>query len=609
MKKLLVGLLVLGMVAGGNWVYQLWWGKPSSIDHFYNVAFAKLLLAQPEILTMLGIIDNSFLDFHSDKLTNVSPAAERERQALAQDLLATLRRYDTNDETPQQQISAQVLDWFLQDIVDGREFLFHDYPVNQLDGWPSELPTLFSSYHQVVDRGSAERYIARLRAVPQKVEQGIEGLALRAEMGVLPPRFVFDRVASDLRELVRMPVKESVFYTSLAGSLTSLDTIDGSDRRRLEAESQSAIEQSVYPAYDKLLDYWVELSKQASDDDGAWKLPNGDAYYAYLLRHHTSTDYTPAQVHQLGLSEVQRIEAEMNAALRQLERQSTSVGEAMSIIGNDPEFQFSAGDVGREQAMAAAVSAIEEAGTVMSAAFTRFPEATVEVRRVPEFQEQSRAGASYFPPAMDGSRPGIFWLNLRSPDQDFSKFDLRTTVFHEAIPGHHLQLALAQEMEDVPEFRKSVPFTAYAEGWGLYAEQLAWEYGLQNDPYNNLGRLQWELFRAVRLVVDTGIHYKRWNRQQAIDYMVATTGQPEALVVTEVERYIVEPGQACAYKLGMLKILELRERSREALGDRFDIREFHEVVLMNGSLPLEILESLVDDYIAENTVAIGSASG
>jgi uncharacterized protein (DUF885 family) len=597
LKKLLVALALIGAMVGGSWTYQLWWGKPWNIDNFYEVGFVKLLLADPETLTMLGIVDNTPVDFHSDELTDISPAAERAQLELVQEQLTTLGRYKMGNKTSQQQLSGQILRWFLQDIIAGSEFMFHDYPVEQLNGWPTALPTLFSSFHQLIDRSSAERYIARLAAIGQKVDQGIEGLALRAKKGVLPPRFVFDRVRNDLEKLVQAPVDESVFYTSLVEGLADLDTINDDDRRELEGNALSVIEQSVYPAYRKLIDYWIELREQATDDDGVWKLPDGDAYYAFLLRHHTSTQYSPEQIHQLGLSEVQRISAEMDEILRQLGQQNTSVGIAMSLIGEDPSFRYPTGDVGRERALAVAASAIEEAETVMPAAFSRLPNAKVEVRRVPKFQEQSRAGASYFPPALDGSRPGIFWLNLRAPDQDFTTFDLRTTVFHEAIPGHHFQLALAQEIENVPNFRRSLPFTAYAEGWGLYAEQLAWEYGLQNDPYDNLGRLQGEIWRAVRLVVDTGIHFKRWSRQQAIDYMVAQTGLPESTVVTEVERYIVMPGQACAYKVGMLKILELRERSRTALGDLFDIRDFHDVVLMNGSVPLEILETIVDNYI------------
>jgi uncharacterized protein (DUF885 family) len=606
MKKLVIVLALLGTLVGGHWAYNLWWGKPWDIDHFYEVAFAKLLLTQPETLTMLGIIDNTWLDFHSDELSDISPAAERAQLALVREQLATLRRYDMSDQTPQQQLSGEILQWYLQDIVDGEDFLFHDYPINQMSGWPAELPTLFSTYQQVVDRPSAERYIARLEAVQQKIAQGMEGLALRAEIGVLPPRFVFVRVLHDLQALLEVPEQESLFYTSLVEKLAPLDTIGDGERRQLEQSALLAIERGVYPASRELLAYWTLLSEQATDDDGVWKLPNGDAYYAYLLRHFTTADYGPEELHQLGLTEVQRIGSEINQILRQLGREQASIGEALARIGEDPAFRYPVGDVGREQALAEALAAIEEAETTMPAAFKRLPRAAVEVRRVPEFQEQSRAGASYFPPALDGSRPGIFWLNLRAPDQDFTTFDLRTTIFHEAIPGHHFQLALAQEIEGVPSFRKSLPFTAYAEGWGLYAERLAWEFGLQNDPYNNLGRLQAEIWRAVRLVVDTGIHYKRWTRQQAIDYMVANTGLPESTVVTEVERYIVMPGQACAYKVGMLKILELRERSRDILGERFDIRDFHEVVLMNGSLPLGILERVVDDYIEASRAAVVS---
>jgi uncharacterized protein (DUF885 family) len=598
-KRIAVSIVLLIVLASGLFVYSAWWGKPWSIDHAFDIAFAKILLQDPELLSMLGIVDNTPLDFHSDKLTDISPEADLARLAWARQQSEILESYDLAAKSEQQQLSAQIFSWFLDDILRGEEFLFHEYPVKQLDGWPGQLPSLFASYHQVVDEQSARNYLSRLAAVPLKVEQGIQGLSLRAERGIMPPRFVFQRVLHDLESLVAIPAESSLFYTSLENSLAGIDGIDGEQRQAMKHQALALVDEAVYPAYRKLIAYWRSLSRLTTDEDGVWKLPNGDAYYAHILRHHTTTNLSPEEVHQLGLLEVDRIGGEISRILTSLDVSEATVGAALAKIAENPSLTYAPGKDGREAALSDAEAAIAEAAAAMPAAFSRLPVADVEIRRVPEFEEQSRAAASYFPPAMDGSRPGIFWLNLRAPEDDFTTIDLRTTVFHEAIPGHHFQLALAQEIEDVPAFRRMGIFNAYTEGWALYAEQLAWEYGLQDDPYDNIGRLQAEMWRAVRLVVDTGIHYKRWTRQQAMDYMLANTGLPESTIETEIERYIVLPGQACSYKLGMMKILELRRRSQNALGESFDIRRFHEVILMNGAMPLDILEQVVQAYIDE----------
>ncbi|MEO0975054.1 MAG: DUF885 domain-containing protein, partial [Pseudomonadota bacterium] len=354
----------------------------------------------------------------------------------------------------------------------------------------------------------------------------------------------------------------------------------------------------VYPAYQGYIDYFTTLQAKATPDAGVWKLPDGDAYYNYMLRQSTTTQLTADEIHQRGLEQVERIQQEMLTIL-QGEGFDTSEGftTAMDAVAADERFYYPDSQAGRDQILADYTAIIEQIEAGLGEAFYGSPEASVEVRRMPAFSEKTSPGAYYNSPSTDGSRPGIFYANLYDI-RATPTYSMRTLAYHEAVPGHHYQIATAMELEGVPEFRKQVGFTAYSEGWALYAERLAYELGFQQDPFDNLGRLQAELFRAVRLVVDTGIHAQRWTREQAIDYMRRNTGIAESDVVSEIERYIVWPGQATAYMVGMMEILALRDEARAALGERFDLRDFHRVVLENGAVPLHVLRDLVEDYIA-----------
>ena len=354
----------------------------------------------------------------------------------------------------------------------------------------------------------------------------------------------------------------------------------------------------MYPAYGRLIAYFEALDSKVEGNYGAWHLPDGDNYYRLSLKLFTTTDYEPAYIHELGLAEVDRIQAEI---LRILADEGWDVSggftAAIGEMADSPQFYYSDSGEGRDQILADYQAIMDEINQQLEPWFDIVPESSVDVRRVPEFKEKTAPGGYYEMPAMDGSRPGVFYANLYDIKAT-PTYGMRSLAYHETIPGHHFQLAIQQEQEDLPFFRRLIPFPAYTEGWGMYAERLAWEMGLQQNPYDNIGRLQAELFRAVRLVVDTGIHAMRWSREEAIDYMLANTGAAESDVVAEIERYFVIPGQATAYKVGMIKILELRDYAKTELGDRFDIREFHNVVLTNGSVPLDILEQLVREYVA-----------
>jgi uncharacterized protein (DUF885 family) len=416
-----------------------------------------------------------------------------------------------------------------------------------------------------------------------------------------------DKVLEEMRNFVATPSDEVILYVALGDKMDEAE-LDAAAQERIAAAAKSEIENTVYPAYGKLIEYFEEIDQKVDGNYGVWNLPNGDELYRLALKFFTTTDYTPDYIHNFGLSEVERIQAEILAILAS-EGWDTSSGfqPAMEAMADDPRFYYPDTDAGREQILADYRAIIEEIEAGMGQYFAVMPSAKVAVERVPEFKEKTSPGAYYSRPAMDGSRPGLFYANLHDIKAT-PKYGMRTLAYHEAVPGHHFQLAVQQELEDLPFFRRMIPFTAYSEGWGLYAERLAWEMGYQEDPYDNIGRLQAELFRAVRLVVDTGIHAQRWSREQAIEYMTANTGIAESDVVAEIERYFVMPGQACAYLVGMTKILELREMARSELGEQFDIRDFHNVVLTNAAVPLTILERLVREYIAETRSTVPSTA-
>ena len=596
LKKIILLTLAIFLVAGGIWLAKLIWFKPFNIDHFYNRVFLEFALENPEMLSQMRILEPMGLTFHNDDLTDVSLAAQRELAEKVRDDLAMLRSYDRDDLTDQQRLSYDILEYFLQNAVDGERFMFHDYSVDQMGGVHQDLPDFMTEVHRIDDEEGAEDYITRLSKFPVKFDQVLEGLEHREELGVVPPRFVVDHVITFLREFRGTPVEDNVLYTSFVERAAEVEELSAARREEMAADVERQIAEAVYPAYDEMLAYFEALRPETTTDDGVWKLPDGDEYYAYQLESTTTTSMSADEIHALGLAEVERIQTEMRAILEAEGYEVSSVGTAMTALLEEDRFFYPDTDEGREQILADYQAMIDEITAGMDRAFDFLPEAGVEVKRVPEFKEATETGAYYTPPPRDGSRPGVFWANLRDVEE-IPKFGMRTLTYHEATPGHHFQIAAQQELEGVPIFRTIPLFTAYTEGWALYAEYLAKELGYQEDPYDDLGRLQAEIFRAVRLVVDTGIHAKRWTREQALDYMLENTGMVEGEVVTEIERYIVWPGQACAYKVGMLKILELRERARRALGADFDLAEFHNVVLESGAVPLEILERLVDAYV------------
>ena len=595
--KWFFGIVAVVMIVIAVFLIDLIWFRPWNLNLFYEKVFVQVLFDEPELLSSLGLVEQFGFTSHNGKLSDESPAHQQKVFDRWKRDLADLRAYPLERQSPSQRLSTHVLEWFLERQVEGEKYQLHNYPVNQLFGVQNQFPSFMGNTHRLLTKRDCDYYLMRLDALPAKFDQLLESLKVREEKQILPPRFVVEEVLKEMTDFIAKPASENILATSFQSRAAKIDNLTALQRAGFQTRAEAAITGRVYPAYQKLIDYFREILPRTTTDDGVWKLPDGDAYYAYLLRENTTTALKPDEVHELGLREVARIEAEMRAILDANGFAGQPIGQSMEKLAKDPRFLFSNDDKGRADAHAEYTRLITEATERSKRLFLTAPRAKLEVRRVPQFKEATAPGAYYEGAAMDGTRPGVFYANFRDM-REVPKWSMPTLAYHEGVPGHHWQISTAQELKGLPQFRKVIPFTAYAEGWALYCEWLAKKSGwYDSDPFGDLGRLQAELFRAVRLVVDTGIHAKRWTREQAIAYMREKTGMGEKEVTAEIERYIVSPAQACAYKVGMLKIQELRARAEQELGTRFDQREFHDALLKNGALPLEILEEQVNEYI------------
>jgi uncharacterized protein (DUF885 family) len=598
LKRALLGLGALVVAAGAFGAHEWYADKPFFVNNFYNRAFLKYVLESPQTLTTMGLLEQVGITGHNAKWDNDSLAGQDKQLDYLDDIYASMNLYPDDELDENELITKKVVMELLGDPVQQRKYRFYDYPVNQLFGLQNNVPRFLDSYQRVENARDAGYYLKRLEGIPTKFAQNMEGLKVREEMGIIPPTFVIDKVIEEMNNFVATLPEENILYVSFKDKLEKTDMAADAQAKFL-ADAAKDIQERVYPAYQSYIAYFTALRTKSTTDAGVWKFPDGEAFYNYMLRSNTTTDMTANEIHALGLSEVDRIEKQMTEIFKE-QGYDTSVGFTALINGlaKEDRFYYPDTDEGRAQILKDYEGILTEVNDGLGDAFNIRPKAKLEVKRVPEFSEKTAPGAYYNGPSMDGKRPGIFYANLYDVKAT-PKYSMKTLAYHEGIPGHHFQIAIQNELKDVPMLRTQAGFTAYAEGWALYAERLAWELGFESDPYDNLGRLQAELFRAVRLVVDTGIHAKRWTREQAIQYMLDNTGMAESDVVAEIERYIVMPGQATAYKVGQLEILRLREQAKAELGDKFKLADFHDVVLKNGSVPLVVLRELVEKYIAD----------
>jgi uncharacterized protein (DUF885 family) len=596
----LLFVLLLAVWAG----YRIGFGKPFTINQLADRQAFVYLTGDPQLLTTLGLVDGTVLDFHSGQLTPVTVARRDRDFARLQRFLRELDQFDRSSLDAKDRLTWDVLHEFYSDALALKAFAWVSsasalYPFDQLDGLQTSLPNFLLTVHVIRNLKTARSYVQRLEQVGEVIDQGIDEMQRQRRLGVTPPAAVIDRTMAVVADFLQPVPAEHPLAAEFRARLRNLSDIDPSIRAELERRSAAAVRDRVYPAYRRLTGALAELRSEAQRNlaDGMERLPDGAAAYAAYLRLGTTSGLAPGQIHAIGLREVERITGEAEAVMRGQGLTRGTVGERLAEMARDPRFAFPRTDEGRQQLLARYREILQQVQQRLPDFFEAIPGQQLTVERVPAFSEKSAPAAYFEPAALDGSRPGVFFANLRDPAET-PQWTMKTLAYHEGIPGHFFQISIAQKIPGLPLIRQQPIFNAYAEGWALYAEHLAKEMGMyEGDPFGDLGRLQAELFRAVRLVVDTGLHAERWSREQAIDYMVAQTGMSRSDVTTEVERYMVVPGQACGYKVGMLKMLELRERARAALGGRFNLKEFHRVLLQDGGLPLESLDHVVDDWL------------
>ncbi|HEY5908031.1 MAG TPA: DUF885 domain-containing protein [Vicinamibacteria bacterium] len=554
---------------------------------FFDSFADEWMRRQPSSSTGSRYFEGETQDALDRQLTPQSEAFQAETVALARRGLSELAQYEGGRLSDTERVSAQVMRWQLQTQVDAWPYRDYQFPLQQMSGANVNLPNLMTVVHPVRSVKDAESYLARLRLIDERMAEATELSAQRAGRGIRPPRFILQATIAQMRQFVSSASAANPLVTTFAERLDKVEGLDASARRTLVEQAAAIVEAEVYPAWKKAIAVLEEQLPEATDDAGLWRFKEGPQVYADRLRQFTSTGLGAQEIHDIGLREVARLEGEMDRILRTLGRTEGSVKERMAQLKDDLAYPDDA--QGRARIMADIETLIRDAERRSDALFDLRPKAAVIAQPYPEYRWSS-AAASYTAPPLDGSRPGVYQMPLRR--ERLTKLGLRTLVYHETVPGHHFQIALSVENRGVPKFRQTGAFggtSAFSEGWALYAERLAAEERwYECDPEGLLGQLDAELFRARRLVVDTGLHALRWTRQQAIDY---------GIEASEVERYVVMPGQATAYKIGQLEIIRLRDKARSALGSRFDPRQFHNRVLLTGSVPLTLLEREVDAYI------------
>lgn len=598
------GIVAVILVVGGYAGYRTIWGKPFSFNMLLDRQVAYFLLENPQTLTSLGLIDGTMIDFHSGKLDEYS-LAKRERDFhTLHSYVDQIKEWDRNDLSPQEQISYDIATEFFTQQFDYEKFPWLGaggdlYPTNQFMGAHTGYPDFMQFQHVVKNAKTARHYVDRLNGIGPQMDLVNADIQRQATLGVIPPDFSIDKTIEELNSFLASKPEEHPLVTSFVEKMKKLDDLEAGEKDELKNAAIAAVRDSIYPAYRRLLQREQELRAKATHDAGVWRLPEGDAYYQVRLREQTTTNMTADEIHNYGLAEVTRITGEMDALLKSQGMSEGTVGERVNKLNSDPRFALKNTDADREKVLQEYRDDIARIMKEAPKYFSKMPKAPVEVRAVPKYAEKGSAGAYYNQPALDGSRPGAVFVNLRDVTEN-PLWSNHTTAFHEGVPGHHFQIALAQEIEGLPMLRRVFSPNSFAEGWALYSERFAKEMGMyEGDPFGDLGRLRDELFRAVRLVVDTGMHAKHWTREQAIDYMMKQTGMGEKDSTAEIERYVVWPGQACAYKIGMKSIMDMRAKAEAELGDKFDIKAFHTAVLLDGGMHLDIFEKKIERWISE----------
>tara|TARA_B110000438_G_scaffold302664_1_gene361088 strand:+ start:2590 stop:4410 length:1821 start_codon:yes stop_codon:yes gene_type:complete len=569
--------------------------ESNKANMFFENIFQDKVNRSPEFKMSLGIKeDQGSWDDNSERSSKIS--LERTKSELR--WLKKNIDYQQLDE--QTKLSFDLFVYEAERTISNYKYRYHNYPFNQMFGLQSDIPADLINMHNVDNAQDANNYISRLSKIPILFKHAIVGLEKRRNMGIIPPEFVFPHIIRDCKNMItNEPFENSRINSTLLDDFSkkvyALD-IKKNEKERLIAKARETLIQYVKPAYQSIITYFEELEQEASTTDGVWAFPDGNNFYNSELASITTTNMTAEEIHNVGLQEVSRIHSEMKLIMKKI-RFKGNLQDFFQYVNNDEKLFYEDSNLGRTEYVADAKEIVDNMKKSLDLLFNTKPNAKIIVKPVEKFREQSAGKAFYRSPAIDGSRPGIYYVNTFDM-KAIPKYQMEALAYHEGIPGHHMQIAISQELKGLPMFRKFGWYTAYGEGWALYSEYLPKEIGFYKDPYSDFGRLAMELWRACRLVVDTGIHKMKWTREEGIAYYSENTPNAESDVIKMVERHIIMAGQATGYKIGMIKILELREKARFELGDKFDIREYHDVVLTNGRLPLNILEKQVDKWIS-----------
>lgn len=580
-------------------------GSSGDLNSILDNLVKQTMHELPEYSTSLAISEEQAGGRYIDRLSDASRAGAERLLQISQTGVRQLQALNRDSLSAADAVTYDVVLTALQDGIASSHYKTGGgaqapYTVTQLTGSYTGTPDFLVSQHPVTTRDQADAYLARLTAYGRVLDQESERVGLDATDGVIAPDFALDGALSQLGAFRSKPPGENILVTSFRDRLAQVADISDADKTTLVTQAEGIVRDTVLPAYQRQIDAITAIRPRATHDAGVWKLPDGEALYATALRAYTTTSMAPDEIHQIGLDLISQFTSEMDSILRAQGMTRGSVAERIGALGRRPDQIYPSTDAGREQLLAALNAQVAAIRARMPEVCGVQARAALEIKRVPEYTQAGAPGGYYQGAALDGSRPGAYYINLRDPATEWPKFTLPTLTYHEGIPGHHWQIAIQQESGSIPFIRSALlGFSAYAEGWGLYAEQLADEMGMYaNDPFGKIGYLQSATFRASRLVCDTGIHSKRWTREQAIDSMVAATGDQRSNITTEIERYCVWPGQACSYMVGRQAINRMREGARTTLGTNFDIKGFHDAVLTNGSTPLSVTESLVSQWVA-----------
>ncbi|MET0534557.1 MAG: DUF885 domain-containing protein, partial [Steroidobacter sp.] len=589
-KNRLFSLLACALLAPSLTLAQATSANRSGVDAFFARFADEWVRANPDLAASSRYFSGEEQNKLEQQLTPRTRAYTLERIKQARRGLADLQKFDRSKMTESQRLSADLMQWQLESISNGEAYLDYDFPIDQFNGANVGLVEALTLRHPLVKPNDATNYIARMKLIGTRMDEAVAEAKQLAAKKMVPPKFIVQTTLASMRTFSDSAPAQNPLVTSFAQRIQSMDGLTSAQRSDLQAQATRIVTEQVYPSWRRAIAMLEKILPNTTDDAGLWRFAGGDQAYAFALGRFTTTKLTAEEIHQIGLQQVTRIEGEMDVIFRKIGRTEGSVADRAKKLRADLTYPDPTSDASRTAIMQDIDGMLADALKRSPTLFDLQPKSPVVAQPFPRFREAS-AAANYNRAPLDGSRSAIFQMPLRP--QRMTKYSLRTLVYHETIPGHHFQIAIEQENADLPKFRQARVLggiSALSEGWALYAEKLVAENGwYEGDPEGLLGMLDAQLFRARRLVVDTGLHSKKWTRQQAIDYGVEAS---------EVERYVVNPGQACAYMIGQLKILELRDRARDTLGDKFLPQQFHNVVLRSGTVPLELLGREVDRYIA-----------